>query len=363
MTYLNELKELIVLHAQAQGLTLSYCKSILDRISREEGNSPSSWVYEWSKEAERLKQKARWLEATSLYNIARFPFVQSPERKQAHFDCVESCTEWLLTKPQIQKININTTQGAFNVYFTKGLGDKKRPLLVVLGGIVSIKEQWVTFLEKADALDMAVAVTEMPRVGENTLAYGVDAGNMFSVLLEHLKFLADVNNTYVVAMSFSGHMAIQYALRDPRIKSITTVGAPIHYFFRDRNWWEQVPLTTKRTLAHLLALDIEDVFPALTPMALEKEQLQSLSIPLNYIFSRRDEIIPSLEKQFLQKNVKKLNLQEFDDVHGSPNHLQQMQLWVPMSILSQRPKTKMKAEVLRWLFYLKQTKGILKLGA
>ena len=124
-----------------------------------------------------------------------------------------------------------------------------------------------------------------------------------------------------------------------------------------------MPLTTKRTLAHLLALDIEDLFPALAPMALSEYQLQSLSIPLNYIFSRRDEIIPGSEKLFLQKHVKKLNLQEFDDVHGSPNHLRDMQLWIPMSILNQRPKSKMKGEVLRCLFYLQQCKRMIKLGA
>lgn len=362
MTYLNELKELVLLHARAQGLDLQYCQSILGRITHEEGNAPGSWVYEWSKDALPLQHKGRWLSATRLYNMARFPFINSGEREQAHHACVESFNEWLLTKPNIRKIDISTAEGSFNVYFTSGSGEKNRPLLVVLGGIVSIKEQWVAFLEKTDALGMAVALTEMPGVGENTLPYEPNAWKMFSVLLDRLSPLADVTSTYLVALSFSGHMAIQYALTDKRIKGITTVGAPIHHFFTDQAWWSQVPLTTKRTLAHLLRIEIEDLFPAISYMALSETQLKSLSSPLNYIFSRRDEIIPASEKHFLQQHTPRLNLREFDDIHGSPNHLKEMQLWMTLSILRQRPKSALKSQILRTLFFLQQSKRTFNLG-
>lgn len=362
MTYLNELKELIVLHARAQSLSLEYCQSILERINSEEGNTPGSWVYEWSKDAQSLQQKGRWLEAVRLYNMARFPFINSPAREQAHHACVESFNEWLLTKPNIRKIDIRTNEGNFKVYFTGGSEQRNRPLLVVMGGIVSIKEQWVSFLETADILGMAVAITEIPGVGENTLQYGANAWQMFSVLLERLSPLADVDNTFLVALSFSGHMAIQYALMDKRIQGIATVGAPIHHFFGDRTWWNQVPLTTKLTLAHLLHVEVEDLFPAISSMALSPTQLQSLSIPLHYVFSRHDEIIPASEKQFLQQHTPQLKLQEFNDVHGSPNHLKQMRLWIPMSILSQRPNSTLKTQILRILFFLEQSKQTFKLG-
>ena len=220
----------------------------------------------------------------------------------------------------------------------------------------------MSFLEAADVLGMAVAVTEMPGVGENTLQYGANAWKMYSVLLKRLSHLADVNNTFLLAFSFSGHMAIQYALTDKRIYGIATVGAPIHHFFGDRTWWNQLPLTTKLTLAHLLRVEVEDLFPVVSSLALSETQLKSLSIPLHYIFSRRDEIIPFSEKQFLQQHTPKLKLQEFDDVHGSPNHLKQIQMWIPMSILSQRPNSALKTQILRTLLFLEQSRLTLKLG-
>jgi esterase FrsA len=355
---LDELKDLVRLHLRAQDLESTYCQSILDKITHFEGNSPGSWVYEWSKDTPLLLHKARWLEATRLYNMARFPFVDSAERAEAHKSCVESFAQWLSTKPHLRKINISTTEGSFNVYFAGNSERKNQPLLLVSGGIVSIKEQWVAFLEKANTLGMAVAVTEMPGVGENTWPYGSDAWKMFSILLDRLSPMADVTNTFVVAFSFSGHMAIQCALADNRIKGISTVGAPIHHFFTDQTWWNKIPLTTKSTLAHLLRVEIDNLFPVISSMALAPSQLKSLSIPLNYIFSRRDEIIPTAEKSFLQQYSPKLKLKEFNDVHGSPNHLQEMQLWIPLSILSQRSNLAIKTIILRLLFFLHQSKRI-----
>ena len=153
-----------------------------------------------------------------------------------------------------------------------------------------------------------------------------------------------------------------YELLPFLLVSFIFLGAPIHHFFTDQAWWSQVPLTTKRTLAHLLHIEIEDLFPAISHMALSETQLKSLSIPLNYIFSRRDEIIPASEKHFLQQHTPRLNLREFDDVHGSPNHLKEMQLWIPLSILRQRTNSALKAQILRSLFFLQQSKRTFKLG-
>jgi esterase FrsA len=362
MIYLNELKELVLLHTQAQGISFEYSKSILEKITSEEGNQPGSWVYEWSKDAHSLYKKARWLEAAQLYNLARFPFIQSPAHIEAHQACINSFNQWLLTKANTQTLEIKTPQGTFKTYFTSGSEQKKRPLLVVCGGIVSIKEQWAAFIENADTLGMAIALVEMPGVGENEIVYSPTAWKMFSALLDGLSQLAEVNNTYLVALSFSGQMAIQSAIADKRIQAITTASAPIHHFFSDRQWWNQVPITTKRTLAHLMGIDIKDLFAAISPMALTQTQLKSLAIPLNYIFSLRDEIIPISEKSFLQHHTSKLNLKQFNDVHGSPNHMKEVKFWILLSLLKNRHSLALKAQLFRTLLFVLQTKRILKFG-
>ncbi|MFN6560883.1 MAG: alpha/beta hydrolase [Nostoc sp. ChiSLP01] len=362
MIYLDELKELVLLHSQAQGISFEYSKSILEKITSEEGNQLGSWVYEWSKDAHSLQKKARWLEAAQLYNLARFPFIKSAAHIEAHQACIQSFQQWLLTKPNAQKLEIKTPQGNFKTYFTSGSEQKKRPLLVVCGGIVSIKEQWAAFIENADVLGMAIALVEMPGVGENEIIYSPTAWKMFSALLDRLSQLADVNNTYLVALSFSGHMAIQSAISDKRIRAITTASAPIHHFFTDDRWWNQVPITTKRTLAHIMNIDIADLFLVISSMALSQNQLKSLAIPLNYIVSLRDEIIPITEKEFLQKHTSKLNLKQFNDVHGSPNHIKEVKFWILLSLLKNRHSLAFKAQVFRTLLFILQTKRIFKLG-
>jgi hypothetical protein len=56
---------------------------------------------------------------------------------------------------------------------------------------VSIKEQWGGLLGLAKRLEMAVAVTEMPGVGENTMPYNADSWRLYPALLDELAAVAD----------------------------------------------------------------------------------------------------------------------------------------------------------------------------
>jgi esterase FrsA len=42
------------------------------------------------------------------------------------------------------------------------------------------------------------------------------------------------------------------------------------------------------------------------------------------------------KKEFLMRNIKRLELIEFDDVHGSPHHMSEIQKYIPLSVLRQQ---------------------------
>jgi hypothetical protein len=70
--------------------------------------------------------------------------------------------------------------------------------------------------------------------------------------------------------------------------------------------------------------------------ALTPGQLAALDIPVYYGASLRDEIIPAGDVQLLKDRVRRLEVVENDDVHGSPRHVAEMQLWTVRSLLRAR---------------------------
>jgi len=344
--YLNELKNLIMLHVQSQQLDKSKCLSVINRIQREEGNEQGSWTYEWMSLGNDYLHNNQKLAAVQCYNFARFPYVDANARKRAYVKCVTVFTKWINEqRTTIERRTIYFEEEKIPIYVS-GFDIQKRPLLIVIGGIVSIKEQWHKFLLDGPRLGLSVIVAECPGVGENPLTYDHKSYRMIGALMDAFSDQADVDHTYFVGMSFGGALGIKYALEDSRICGITTVGAPLKYFYIDSDWFRKVPDTTKKTLAHLCKVDQEDLFSTIQSFVIDDGEAQKLTMPLHYIFSRQDEIIPLTEKQYLKNNVSQLELIEFDDVHGSPHHMGEIQKYIPLSIMRQH---KGKFTFLKWV--------------
>ncbi|MFE0802461.1 alpha/beta hydrolase [Streptomyces sp. NPDC058812] len=338
---IEELKQFVVVHSRTQRLPPDLCEEVLARIGHD-GEGPGSWTGEWAAAARELAARDLLLEACQCWNTARFPYVDGPSRAQAQAACSETFTRWSGTQEtSVERIEISVPDGDGDggtrsfVALASGLSAAlPRPLLVVTGGIVSVKEQWAPALLLADQLGLAMVATEMPGVGENRLVYGKDGWRMFSALLDTLADRADVGRAYASAMSFSGHMALRGALHDPRIRGVVTAGAPVSGFFTDRDWYDRsVPRITKDTLSHLTGIARTELFDALRDWELRPGELSALTIPVGYVVSLRDEIIPASDPQALKRYVPDLTLAEHDDVHGSPAHVEETRTWTVQTVL------------------------------
>ncbi|MHA6763590.1 alpha/beta fold hydrolase [Streptacidiphilus sp. PAMC 29251] len=319
---LRELAGLALLHAQAQGLPEQQARAVLDRITHPWGESPGSWGRVWSAEGDRLTAQGLHLDACRHYAVGRFPYPGDGSRALAQHRCVEAFDRWRAEQPgRIERLELPMDDGRFTAWAAGLDATPPRPLLVVLGGIVSVKEQWAPLLAFADDLGLAVAVTELPGVGENTLRYDLRSWRMLSALLDRLADRADVSRTAAVALSFGGHLALRCALNDPRIAGVATVGAPLRQFFEDRSWQRQVPLTTVLCLARAAQVVPPAVFGHVRGWGLTDEELRRLRIPVHYVASLRDEIVPLGEAAILRRAGVPGEVTVFDDVHGAPAHL------------------------------------------
>jgi pimeloyl-ACP methyl ester carboxylesterase len=327
---LAELSELALLHALAQGIDEPAARELLARVRRPWGESPDAWGPVWTQAGDRLAEAGRTLDACRHYAVARFPYPGDDPRSVGQRRCVESFDRWRRAQPtRIDRLTV-TLDGERFVAWTAGLDPvTPRPLLLVLGGIVSVKEQWAPLLTQADALGVALAVTELPGVGENTLPYDALAPRMLSALLDALLGLADVRRVAAVALSFGGHLAMRCALQDARIASVATVGAPVRRFFTDEAWWSTLPGTTRACLAHTMRMPAESLQERLRGWALTDDDLARLAarrLPVHYVTSLRDEIMPPGEAELLRRAGVPGTDRAFDDVHGAPDHLDETRL-------------------------------------
>ncbi|MFJ8857560.1 alpha/beta hydrolase [Streptomyces sp. NPDC102451] len=335
---LAELKQFVVAHAISQDLPADHYAGLLDRITTDTGEGPGTWAHEWIRAGEEREAAGDLLAAGQLYTMGRFPYVDGPGRAHSLERSVDAFDRWRRASPTGIEPGTVHIDGVPVRIWTAGLDSANpRPLLVMTGGIVSTKEQWGPVLPQIVALGLAGVVAELPGVGENPLVYGPDSHRLFPAVLDALAGRADVSRSYLLALSFSGHLAVRAALADPRIRGIVGNGPPVHDFFTDAEWQRQVPRITRDTLAHLVGVPADDVWERIRDWALSDDELRRLSVPLAVVTARRDEIIPPRDAERLEKNVADLRQLAHDDVHGAPSHLAETRLWSLLAVQLMRP--------------------------
>ncbi|MEU5693437.1 alpha/beta fold hydrolase [Actinosynnema sp. NPDC020468] len=332
MNDVGELKRHIVVHGRSQGLTARRMALVLDRVHHD-GDGPGSWVGEWSAVAAAHDRAGRPLDASRLYALARFPYVDGPARARAQERCVDAFDRWAADRPGVGRITPDLPGGPVPCLVSGLSTTDPKPLLLVLGGIVSVKEQWAPILAQATRMGMAALVAELPGVGQNPLRYDADSWRLLPALLDAVKDRADVSATHAIALSFGGHLALRAAAEDPRLRGVVTAGAPVSRFFTDPVWRAGVPRITTDTLDHLSG------GADLTGLALTREQLRAVRIPVAYAVSARDGIIPRAESELLRACLDDVTTLVTDDVHGSPDHATRTRLWTVLSVQRMRGAT------------------------
>ncbi|GAA3127183.1 alpha/beta fold hydrolase [Streptomyces rectiviolaceus] len=332
MDHLEELKEFARLHARGQGMSPRHATDVLARIGNDTAGDAHSWAAVWTAEGKTSAARGDLLDACRHYALARFPYHGDEDRVLAQKLCVETFDQWRRTQQGIERLEFEHPEGTVACW-ASGL-DKPRPLLIVMGGIVSVKEQWAPLLPVLRKLGFSAVVAELPGVGENTFTYGPDSWRMLTFLMDSLADRAQVTDTSLLALSFSGHLALRAAAEDPRVSRVLTVGAPVSDFFTDDAWWPRVPGITVETLRRLTGADgAVQLRSLLREFALTDDALRDVRIPVRYVASSRDEIIPAREQSLLRRTLDDVRFKVFDDVHGSPHHLGAMRRWLFSSLL------------------------------
>jgi esterase FrsA len=357
MSALSEAKQFVGLHARHMGLRPAFVAGILGRISSLDGAGPASWVHEWSVEADAAVREREGRTAANLYNLARFPCADTTAKLHAAERAAQTLGTWLATHGAGERRTARV-QGNRVTFLFRAAARPDAPLVILMGGIVSLKEQWAGFLALGPRLGCAVAIVDFPGVGENGVLYTRAAAGVFGAIMDAIEADCDTRHTLIVAPSFGGHLAILRAHTDARVRGIVTIGAPLAHFFTDPRVRHAMPAITSAALMQAMGSDIGAFDRRLSELALGELELAALPVPLTYVASLRDEIIPPQEWQEAAALTNKLRIYPFDDVHGAPRHLREIRLLILAALLRHAGRARLAGWVERLLRWTRRAKPL-----
>lgn len=332
MNDIEELKQLIRLHIATQSVDRDAFLGAVERIEREQGSREGTWVGEWTRLGQRLLARGELGSAVQAFNFARFPYVDGSERARALQRCLNLFGQLLTRLPGASREVIDCCGTPVPVYVA-GTPGPTTPLLVVMGGIVSLKEQWYRTLIEGPRLGYAVVVADFPGVGENRLRFTPHSYEYLRALLDHFERSAPGLRAVIVGISFSGYVALRLAARDRRVAGVVVSGTPLERFFTDRRWLESVPLTTKRTLANVCGVRVDRLFAHLASFAVPPQELGRIGVPVHAIVSLQDDIVPLADARYLSRSAPQVHTFSVDDVHGGPRFVGAIRKYIAYGIV------------------------------
>jgi pimeloyl-ACP methyl ester carboxylesterase len=353
MNDIAELKEYMLLHARVQGMDPAEYHRIADPVRSDEEGDPDSWAARWTAAGAELEDAGKLLEACRCYNLARFPFPDGPAREKALESCVAVFDRWRRASTKLEPLTVDCLGGQVHCWTAGFDPADRRPLVLVMGGQVSIKEQWAPLLPLISSLGFAAVAAEMPGVGQNTVRYTRDSWQMVARILDAASAGADSSRTYAVCLSFSGQLALRCAAQDGRIRGIVAASAPIRRFFTDLEWQSRVPRICVDSLEYLSGAPLAEM----ADWALDDATLAAVKVPVHYMVSTQDDIVPADEGALLARLAPDVHLMSNNDVHGSPNRLLEARLWVMLSLLRMHGSNRGRRALLATLFKLRRITG------
>lgn len=221
--------------------------------------------------------------------------------------------------------------------------------MIICGGIISLKEQWVRALNLLNKFGFSIILTELPGVGQNNIPYDSSCCTFFTEILNELDIQSDAN-CHILGLSFSGYIALRNSNTDHRIKAITMVGTPINSIYHDKIYFDNLPDITKQTIIYNINKQLDKkrinsneelfyFFDENFPLPVNKNS----NIKIFYLQSKYDEVIPQNEISYLRQNYYHFKQLTLPDTHGSPHYHKTVVLfiiWTVLNSMNKKPVTR-----------------------
>ncbi|HWE13961.1 MAG TPA: alpha/beta fold hydrolase [Solirubrobacteraceae bacterium] len=266
------------------------------------------WLNAWTETAQvhlRLAEEARahghtrsageaYIRAAVSYHFSKFVWVLDPELHRRNTESAVRClyAAHELLDPSAERIEAAVEDGSVVANLRRPAGDAPVPLVVLVPGLDSTKEEffhWETvFLNRG----MATLSLDGPGQGETGLHMNIrpDYEIAVTAILDAVagRPELDADKIGAVGVSLGGHYVVRAAAYERRIRALAGVSGPYDFAAS----WESMPQLTRETIAHHTGAD-DDAQARRRAHALNLEGVaERVAQPCLVVTGRLDGVIP-----------------------------------------------------------------------
>jgi dienelactone hydrolase len=237
-------------------------------------DSWDEWLPAWTATAEMhgdLAQRAQadghlrsageaYLRAAVSYHFSKFVWVVDPERNRRNTEAAVRAlyAAHRLLDPTAERIEAPTDGGAVVANLRRPAGSAPAPLVVLIPGLDSTKEEFFAWETVFLARGMATLSLDGPGQGETGVHMNIrpDYEVAVTAILDAVagRPELDAERVGAVGVSLGGHYVVRAAAFEPRIRALAGVSGP----FDLAAGWDAMPSLTRETIEHHTGADGAD---------------------------------------------------------------------------------------------------------
>jgi 2,6-dihydroxypseudooxynicotine hydrolase len=295
---------------------------IADRIS-----TWAQWLPAWAETAEAYEKLAwaaeekqarhsaaeAWRRAAMCWHFAKFNWLEDIDRAEHAQRRLNDCYDralWSL-KPPGEKVAIGYGRETMAAILRRPMNAKKPPLMIVIGGLDSVKEELQQVADYFLDRGLATLSLDGPGQGETGLSLKIEAASEkpIGAALDFIAGLPDVDSSRVgiYGQSLGGHYVVRAIAFEPRIKAAIASAGP----YSIAPHWDQLTSVTRKGYQYRTGAGSE----AETLERVGKLDLSGVAeratCPLLIMHGTHDEIVPVADAERIAREAKNPTLRIF----------------------------------------------------
>jgi 2,6-dihydroxypseudooxynicotine hydrolase len=306
------------------------------------------WCREWGKTATRYEQLAEsaddighyetaagaWRRAGLAWHWGKFVFVDHPAEQRAAHDRAVACYRsgaGGLTPPA-ELVHIPYGNTSLPAYLRvpppdppdsgeAALGPVSRPVVIMVPGLDSSKEELQATAEYMLARGLATIAIDGPGQGESEYELPIEPAyeKVATAAVDFLRERGDIDgaNIGMFGVSLGGYYAARSAAYEPRLKAVVALAGPYRFDLD----WDDLPPQTRATFQFRARAASEEEARAKAGELTLEEAASRITRPLLVVHGGRDRLIPAYHAERLAKEAPSAELVLYPDgLHGVTNH-------------------------------------------
>jgi len=221
-------------------------RQTVQRITKQDGDAPGSWVYEWRvlgeyyenlgdaflKTGPRRAAQDAYIASIAYYALGWFPRVTNAEEAKDYEQQLRVYQKaGKLMDVPLEVVKVPYKDGFITTYLHKPVGVEKPPLVLYAGGVDQYKANHYRPVQDFLAKGLAVATFDLPGFGESRQWERDPKSDAHFAMLEFYLKRGDLDTKHIslFGQSYGAGATLRAALRnDPRITAIVAFCGALH---------------------------------------------------------------------------------------------------------------------------------------